>query len=121
MHQVLPETRHELIALRVSGELDDEDFATIIPMLEARIDQQGKLRLLWETDDYEGRTTAGFGRRNFHFDERHAADFSRIATVGAPRWRKSLADLMKPFRSATVRHFPPEDRAAALVWLRSED
>ncbi len=120
MHEVLPETRSDLVALRVSGKLDETDYEMILPMLETRIEHHGKIRLYWEMEDLKGWTVEGFGK-DVGFDVRHAGDFTRIAMVGEKRWEEWMTKLMKPFTTAEVRYFSAEDRLAAQTWVQGDE
>lgn len=119
MHQILDETRGDLIAVRITEKLDSADFASLIPMLEARIKEHGKIRLYWETEDFEGWTAEGFAA-DLGFDIDHAEDFSRIAMVGETKWEKALSKLMSPFTRAEVRFFDIADRDSALSWIQAD-
>ncbi|GAA5482963.1 STAS/SEC14 domain-containing protein [Haloferula sargassicola] len=120
MHQILPETRDDVVALRLSGKLDATDYESIIPTLESHIEHHGKIRVFWEMIDCDGWTIEGFGK-DVGFDVRHANDLSKIAIVGDKKWEKWMSGLMKPFTSAEIRYFPISDRLSALTWIQSHE
>jgi hypothetical protein len=47
MFQIMPESEGEIIGLKTTGKLTDQDYQEVlIPNLEALINQYGKIRLL---------------------------------------------------------------------------
>ncbi len=116
MHQFLPETHDDLIALELSGKLDAADYKDILPVLEAAIERHGKIRLLWEMTDFEGWTLGGLWEDG-QFDVRHSENFSKIAMVGEKHWQEWMTQAIKRFTPAEVRYFESGFRADALAWL----
>lgn len=117
MYQLLPESQRGFVALQLSGKLDASDYEGIIPILESRIREHGKLRLYWEMRDFEGWTLGGLWADG-GFDRRHANDFTHIALVGEKRWQEWMTKLMKPFTSAEVKYFDLGEREQALSWTK---
>lgn len=115
MYQLLPESQGGFVALRLTGKLDASDYEGIIPILESRIREHGKLRLYWEMRDFEGWTLGGLWADG-GFDAKHANDFTRIALVGERKWHEWMTKLIKPFTDAEVKYFDLDERAAALAW-----
>ncbi len=116
MFEILPQTEHDLVALRLSGTLDQDDYAGMLPEIKKRIETHGSLRLYWEMDDFHGWTVGGIWE-DTTFDVQHAKDFSRVAMVGEKKWEEWMTKLMKPFTSAEVRYFDIEEREKALAWI----
>lgn len=116
MHQFLPETQADLVALELSGKLDAAEYKDILPVVEAAIQRYGKVRLLWEMTDFEGWTLGGLWEDG-QFDVRHQGSFSKIAMIGDKKWQQWMTQSMKPFTTAEVRYFESGYRADALAWL----
>ena len=118
MVEILPHTEPDLVALRVSGALDQDDYKAMLPEIEKRLQTHGSLRLYWEMDNFHGWTASGI-REDGVFDASHANDFSRVAMAGEKTWQEWMIKLMKPFSSAEVKYFDVKERAEALAWVCS--
>ena len=104
------------MALQLTGKLEACDCGGIGPILEERVAQHGKIRLLWEMRDFGGWTVGGLVSDTM-FDVKHANDFTRIALVGEKRRHELMTGLMKPFTSsAEVKYFDLHERESALAW-----
>ena len=119
MHKILPETEGDFVALEVSGKLEELDFEIMVPLLQARIEEFNTIALLVVMRDFHG-WTAGALWADTKFDLKHHGDFSRIAIVGDQRWEEWMAILAKPFTSADVRFFGPDQRDVALRWASGQ-
>ena len=119
MIEILPETKIEFVALRLSGKLDDEDYTIIVPLLEKQIEAHGSITLFWEMVDFEGWTIPALWA-DTKFDVKHATDIDRIAMVGEKKWHELMTQMVKPFTSAEVRYFESDERAPALRWVQEK-
>ncbi len=112
----IKEQDKDALTLEVSGTLTREDYAEIVPRLEALIEQQGKLRALVELNEFEGwRPTALVDE--LRFDIRHRSDIERVALLGEGKAEKALAKVAAPLFSGEVRFFPKEQIIEAKTWL----
>ncbi len=119
MYQLLPESSGAFVALQLTGKLEASDYAGIVPVLEDRIAQHGKISLFWEMRDFSGWTVSGLAS-DTKFDVKYANDFTRIALVGEKKWHELMASLMRPFTSAEVKYFDLGERDAALAWAKAD-
>jgi hypothetical protein len=87
MFEFLPQTERDLVALRLSGTLNRDDYEAMLPEITKRLQAEGSLRLYWEMDDFHGWTAGGIWEDG-SFDARHASDFTRIAMVGQKKWQE---------------------------------
>lgn len=108
-----------IVALRISGKLTKEDYEQFLPLLEQRIREHGKIRLLVELGDFEG-WTASAAWEDIKFDFKHFTDIERIAIVGHGMWEHGLAVFSKPFTAAKVRFFDREDVEEARRWIQAD-
>ena len=117
MYQQLQESEGPLVALKLSATLTEEDYRGIVPLLESKIAEHGKIALVWELIDFSGWTAKGLWA-DTKFDLKHRNDFTRIAIVGEKKWHETMTQLMKPFTSAEVRFFDGNEREAAILWVQ---
>jgi hypothetical protein len=118
MIQILPSPKENIIALKISGTLSKEDYLSIVPTMEAKIRQFGKLRFYGEIEDLKMPELAALWE-DLKFDMKHYHDFSHVAVVGEPGWLASLTKITSPLVPAEVRVFAKEEKAAAMQWLES--
>ncbi len=121
MLEVMPESRENLLWLRVSGKLNRRDYEEVlIPRFEAIIQQYGRGRLLFQADpDFQG-LEMGAWWDDLKFDLKHRRDFDKVAVVGVPRWMAALVELFARFMTGEVKTFLPEQLAEAWVWVQAE-
>lgn len=117
MVKYLDTDREDLVAVVVSGTLEREDYNQLIPHVEAKIRQYGKINLYWEMNGFEGWNMAS-ALQDLKLDLRHANDFRRVAMVGAQKWEDWLTQLMKPFSDAEVKYFDLTERELAMAWVK---
>lgn len=108
-----------LVATVAIDKLTREDYDRLIPFLEKKIEESGKLRWYFEMEDFNG-WEIGALWQDFKFDVKHANDFERVAMVGDKSWQEWMSDLMKPFTSAEVRFFELRDQDKAHEWIQQK-
>jgi SpoIIAA-like len=117
MFQYLSEHADDLVAVKTSGKLDKDDLDRLLPEIEQKIKQFGKISFFWEMDAFEGWTPVSFAQDRA-FDLKHATDFRKIAIVGEKGWEEKLAGVMKFFTSSQLKYFDVTQRQQALNWAR---
>jgi len=115
MHKILPETGGDFVAVEVLEKLEELDLEIMVPLLQAVIEEYGKIALFVELKDFHGWTPGGLWA-DTKFDLKHHADFSRIALVGDKKWEEWMATLAKPFTSAKVRYYDVSAGEEAMRW-----
>lgn len=112
----LATVKDNLVAVSVSGHLDKHDYEKIIPVLEQKIAQHGKINLYWEMVGFEGWHLDGLWK-DLKFDVKHINDFRKIAIVGDKKWEEWIATMIKPFTTAEVKYFNELHRDEAMAWI----
>jgi hypothetical protein len=102
--------------VRASGKLSKEDYDHYLPEDERLLNEDGKIRLLFEMQDFHGWKTGGLWE-DIKFDLKHFADIERLAMVGHRKWEEWMSTFCKPFISAEIRYFDEERRAEAQGWI----
>src|SRR6056297_1176692 len=87
-----------LLSVKASGTLTKEDYQDFIPEVESMIRKHGKIRILFEMEDFHGWDAAALWE-DTKFDFIHFSDIERIAFVGDKKWEKGMAFFCKPFTS----------------------
>ena len=118
MIQLLPSPKENLVSLKVSGSLTKEDYDRILPTLETKIRQFGKIKLYVEVEKLALPTLNALWE-DLKMDLKHYNDFSYVAVVGEPDWLAAITKLVSPLVPAEVRTYDREDRATAMQWLVS--
>jgi hypothetical protein len=103
----------------VTGKLTKEDYHQFVPRLEKDIQQKGKIRILFEMQDFHGWQVAALWE-DIKFDIKHFSDIERLAMVGEKKWEKGMSLFCKPFTTAKVRFFSPDEIEQAKSWMQKD-
>jgi hypothetical protein len=106
-----------ILEVHVSGKLTREDYERLVPEVEQRIRQYGKLRILVVMRDFHG-WNAGALWEDVKFDLHHFNDIERLAIVGEAAWEKGMAVFCKPFTTAKIRYFDQSAIEEARKWIQ---
>lgn len=119
MSVLLQEERESrVVEVTVSGKLTKDDYEQFVPVIERRIAEHGKVRILVRMHDFHG-WDAGALWDDLRFDARHFNDIERLAIVGDKAWEHGMALFCKPFTTAEIRYFEREHEDEARTWLNS--
>ena len=108
----------KLIQVDLTGKLSSEDYEHFVPLVEQKIQQFGKVKMLVVLQDFHGWDASALWD-DIKFDAKHFRDIERLALVGDSRWEKGMAVFCKPFTSAKVKYFDISELAAAREWVQS--
>jgi len=106
----------KVIGFKLTGKLHDEDYKSFVPVVDARLATEGRLRLLAQFEDFHGWDLHA-AWDDFRFGMKHYRDFERIAMVGDRKWEAWLAILCGPFTKAKVRYFDVSEIDTAWTWI----
>lgn len=118
MISVQQESNENIVYAVASETLTQQDYDRLLPKVEETLHHHDKIRLYFEMKDFSG-WTPGAAWQDVKFDFGHASDFEKIAMVGNKSWENWLTQLMKPFTSAEVRYFEPEQKETAKTWIKN--
>ncbi len=110
-------TIENVIEIHLSGKIRREDYDRYVPEIERIISEQGKVRVLVFMEDFHGWDAGGLWK-DIQFDWKHFSDFERIALVGEKSWEKGMAKFCKPFTTAQIRYFTPDQSEDARRWIQ---
>jgi hypothetical protein len=67
MIEILPESTQNCIGFKISGEVEAEDYAKLLPIMDEAIAAHGKINLLVVIEDYEGFDGLDAAKVDFRF------------------------------------------------------
>jgi hypothetical protein len=105
-----------VLGFRISGKLQDEDYKTFVPAVDAAIAGGGKTRILAQFHDFQGWDAKALWD-DIKFSTTHCTKIERIALVGEKKWEEWMAKVCKPFTMAKIKYFDAKDVDAAWKWL----
>src|SRR5262245_60636187 len=106
----------KVLAFKMSGKLHDADYKTFVPLVDAAIAKDGKVRLLAQFHDFHGWDAKALWD-DIKFSTTHCTKIDRIALVGEKAWEKWMATVCKPFTMAKIKYFDVGQIDAAKKWL----
>jgi len=106
----------KVLGFKLSGKLHDEDYKSLVPLVDAAVAGQGKVRLLAWFHDFHGWDLHALWD-DIKFATTHCTKVDRIALVGEKKWEEWMAKVCKPFTMATIRYFASADIESAWKWL----
>ena len=104
------------IGVKLSGKLHDEDYKTMVPLVDAEIAKDGKINILAQFHDFHGWDAKALWD-DTKFSTTHCGKIRRVALVGEKTWEKWMAVVCKPFTMAKIRYFEAAELEAAKAWL----
>jgi hypothetical protein len=117
MIEQLPESSGKVLGFKLSGKLHDADYATFVPLVDAAIAKDGKVRLLAQFHDFQGWDLHALWD-DIKFSTTHCTKIERIALVGEKKWEEWMAKVCKPFTMAKIQYFDAADLGEAWAWIR---
>jgi hypothetical protein len=114
------ESTGNVVTVTASGRLSKRDYEQLVPIVTEVIREKGKIRVLFDMDDFHGWTPGGLWE-DIKFDVRHFNDIERIAIVGDAKWQAGMAAFCKPFTTAAVRFFAREQIDQARRWIADRE
>lgn len=118
MIEVLPGSEGNLLAVKASGTVTDEDYKTVfIPKLEGVMKEHGKARLLFVFADDFRKYELAAAWDDATFGVKHRSDFEKAAIVGGPGWIEWATKLVARMMPGEVKFF--ETEAEAWAWIKA--
>lgn len=119
MIEIMSESAGNVLGVRLSGKVTDEDYEKVfIPALEKIIADSGKVRVVYYMDaEFEG-WNAGAMWDDAKFGLKHRNDFEKIAVVGGPIWAEWGTKLAGHLVSGEVKTYSGAELNDAWTWIR---
>ena len=109
-------TKADLVAIRLTGTLERKDYDQLVPVLESKINEFGKIDLYWEMEGVTG-WDPGAAWQDIKFDVKHVNSFRKVAIVGDRKWEEWIVRMIKPFTTAEISYFDSGQKAEAMAWV----
>lgn len=116
MHKVVS-TEGNVIWVKVSGKLTQEDYTDLTAEWDRVIALHGKMRLVFEMEDFSGWEPAA-AWDDFKFTVTHSSRMERVAMIGRKKWEEWATKLGRLFVHGEVRYFDTAQREEAQRWIR---
>lgn len=119
MIEMLETGSPKIVGFKMSGKLHAEDYKQFVPVIEAVIANEGKVRMFAHFEDFHGWDLHA-SWDDFSFGLKHYHDYERIVMVGDKAWEKWMALLCKPFTGAKVKYFDASQIDQAWQWIKED-
>ncbi|AKD02366.1 STAS/SEC14 domain-containing protein [Pontibacter korlensis] len=117
MIEILPETRNNMLAVRISDELTVDDFDQYRNLLRDLMQRYKEAHLFYEMVNVDWVQPVA-AIENGMFDVIHGLDYGRVAMVGEKKWQEWAAKLISPVKKKGVRYFDLAEREQAMKWVQ---
>lgn len=118
MIQVIDTKKENLIAAKISGKLDKENWEFMHKRIHQIIDKGMTVDFYFEMDDFEGYTLKGFWE-DLKVDLAHISDDGKIAFVGKKTWQEWAAKATDFFTGSNVEFYKLENKEQAKIWIQA--
>jgi len=117
MIELMNRSHDGCVAIRATGHLTDQDYATFLPKLDKMFEEHGKLKALFVMDE----SFEGWDLKAAWDDTKlglaHRTDFTRLAIVGGPEWVRWCIRLSGFLLKGEVRLFDLPELERAWSWV----
>jgi len=120
MMEVMPESSGNLLALKLSGHLTDEDYKNIfIPEVNRLLGEHDKIRAVCIVDKDFKQVDIGAMWDDSIFGTRHRNDFEKLAVVGGSGFMRWGTKLLSHFMEGQVKVFSSDEEEQAWEWIKA--
>lgn len=116
MIQQMSESEENVLGYRVVGDVTKDDYATLVPEVQAAVKEYEAIRLLFDLNDFKWEKADAWGS-DLDFGKDFKDTIERMALVGHQSWGKFMTKLAEPFYAQEVKWF--EDVDEAWTWVKS--
>ena len=117
MFTVMPESEANVLGLQMIGTVHKEDYAALVPKVEALVQQYDDVRMLCDLGEFKTEAADAW-LADLQFGREFHSKVSKMAIVGDKRWESWIAKLAAPFYAKEARYFHTADMDAAWSWVK---
>ena len=116
MIQTMEKSSDAAIGYTVVGEVGEADYQTLVPAVQAAIDNAGSVNLLLDLTQFKWEKVEAW-KSDINFGKAYKNKISKMALVGNAKWEKHLTKLAQPFYAQQTKYFETDNDA--WDWLES--
>jgi hypothetical protein len=116
MIETMSQSKDNVLGYRVVGDVTKEDYATLVPAVQAAVKQYGAVRVLFDLSQFKWEKVDAWGK-DLGFGKEFKDKIERMALVGHESWGKHLTKLAEPFYAQDAKWFENIDEA--WTWVKS--
>ncbi|CCO23663.1 STAS/SEC14 domain-containing protein [Maridesulfovibrio hydrothermalis] len=114
----LIEIAPKVLGLKIDGKITEEDMKKVIAVCEDKMKAEERIAIYVEIVQMNGVTFSAL-KEDLKFALPNFKRFSRKAVVSDSKWHEPLIKIGdKLFPSIEIKHFNPEEREAAVKWVK---
>ena len=117
MFELIEKIQGDVLALRITAEIDDREKDRLTRIVEKRIEERGNIRILIAAEHYPSFNSAEDLYWDLNFIVQFSKEIDRLAVVGDRPWKTTWVALFGLFSSIDARYFAKEDFQDAWQWL----
>ena len=119
MIEILPQSSEANLGFRISGKIEIEDYAVLLPKIDKAIAAHGKINLLVVMGDLKGWDGMDAAKADYEFGTQQYRQVEKAAFIGDKLWQKWMIKIMDPFtRRTDERYFNSEQIEEAWRWIQ---
>ena len=120
MIEIIPNLPNNVLAISAKGRVTAEDYESVlIPAVEAKIKEHGKIRLLYHLGDEFTGFEAGAMWDDAKVGLKHLTAWEKVAVVTDVDWVRSLTKLFGFVMHGRVKVFENNQLSEAEDWIKS--
>ena len=108
------------LRILVPKKLRLDDFRQIAPQVDSIIRQQGKIRMLIDASQFDGRENIAAFENHASFVKNHQNRVERIAVIIAHDWQRWLVGTVRIILHPKVKAYDQGYESEALQWITAE-
>lgn len=106
-----------ILALKVTNKLSEEDLDEFIPQLKEYIASSDHPHLFMILDDFGGYESASAFMKDLKLETEYIGSFDRVAVVGDKEWEKWVIQVMDPITREELKFFSFDEKEQAQDWI----
>ncbi|MCK4900989.1 MAG: STAS/SEC14 domain-containing protein [Anaerolineales bacterium] len=117
MFEKLNQSSGNVLGYKVVGTITKADYKTMLPEVEALVEQEGHIRLLLDMTEFKWEKVKAWGA-DWKFGHEYSEKIDKMAIVGDKKWQEWLAKVAEPFYAGEAKFYPPDEAHDAWSRLR---
>ena len=111
-----------ILVLTPEAPLEAKDFEILTSKIDTYTEQTGYLRgLMIHTESFPGWDNLSACLSHLKFIKNHHQKIEKVAEVTDSGFLAIMARISSHFIQAKIRHFPFEEKEAAMAWIKSDN